>query len=329
MVQFALLVIIRYDSNKEAMALYIVVWLLSQVFGVCSTLAAMFLYPAFVPPLQKGKYMGVRNSLTSAVECTAPVMLALIYQTGSLATGDDRAAQLDLWSNVCLAVCGTISALAFLGYLPVPRLLPKPPPKAAGASKPTDPLKVAPASDAARKPLSHYDNVGWQEWTSLSTNERYEIRQARVREGMPPPYFVWGTWDDDMPLASELLAKAPSEMGEIRAKYTEVVTDDAKLAARQLSRGERGEQGEAGGVACGHGPMDRRLPRRRRLRAMGGGAAPVQGDDHECLPAHRHPGREAAGYQGPRPAAHELDGAHEGARPARDDRTDHIHCGPD
>ena len=229
-VQFALLVIIRYDSNKEAMALYIVVWLLSQVFGVCSTLAAMFLFPAFVPPHQKGKYMGVRNSLTSAVECAAPVMLALIYQTGSLATGDDRAAQLDLWSNVCLAVCGTISALAFVGYLPVPRLLPKPPPKAAGASKPTDPLKVAPASDAARKPLSHYDNVGWQEWTSLSTNERYEIRQARVREGMPPPYFVWGTWDDDMPLASELLAKAPSEMGEIRAKYTEVVTDDAKLA---------------------------------------------------------------------------------------------------
>jgi len=230
-VQFALLIIIRYDSNKEAMALYIVVWLLSQVFGVCSTLAALFLFPAFVPPHQKGKYMGVRNSLTSAVECTAPVMLALIYQTGSLATGTDRAAQLDLWSNVCLAVCGTISLLAFVGYLPMPRLLPKPPPKAGGASKPTDPLKVAPASaDAARKPLSHYDDVGWHEWTSLSVDERYAIRQARLREGMPPPHFAWGTWHDDVHLAPELLAKAPSEIGEIRAKYTEWVTDDAKLA---------------------------------------------------------------------------------------------------
>jgi len=100
-VQFALLVIIRYDSNKEAMGLYIVVWMLSQVFGICSTLAALFLFPFFVPPHKKGKYMGVRNSLTSAVECTAPVMLALIYQTGSLATGTDRASH---------STCGASSA---------------------------------------------------------------------------------------------------------------------------------------------------------------------------------------------------------------------------
>ena len=228
-VQFALLVIIRFDTNKEAMGLYVVVWLLSQVFGICSTLAAMFLFPFFVPPHQKGKYMGVRNSLTSAVECTAPVMLALIYQTGSLATGADRAAQLDLWSIVCLAVCGTISLLAFVGYLPMPRLMPKPPPKAGGASKPTDPLKVVPASDAAGRPLSYYDNVSWQEWTSMSVHERFEIQRARGQEGLQRVQLAWNTWHDDVHLAGEILAKAPSEMSEMREKYTEWVTDDDKL----------------------------------------------------------------------------------------------------
>ena len=173
--------------------------------------------------------MGVRNSLTSAVECTAPVMLALIYQTGSLATGTDRASQLDLWSIVCLAVCGTISMLAFVGYLPLPRLLPKPPPKAGGASKPTDPLKVVPSSDAAGRPLSYSDNVSWQEWTSLSVHDRFEIQQARGQEGMQRVQLAWSTWHDDVHLAGEILAKAPSEMGEMRDKYTEWVTDDDKL----------------------------------------------------------------------------------------------------
>ena len=42
-VQFALLVIVRYDPHLEAMGAFVVVWLLSQIFGFCSTLASMFL----------------------------------------------------------------------------------------------------------------------------------------------------------------------------------------------------------------------------------------------------------------------------------------------
>lgn len=228
LVQFALLVIIRYDSKAEAVGLYIVVWMLSQIFGFCSTLAALFLFPFFVPPHKKGKFNGLRNSLTSAVECTAPVMLALIYQTGSLATGSDRSSKLDQSSIVCLAVCGTVSMLAFVGYLPLPGLLPKPPPKAGGASKPTDPLKVAPEL-AAPKPLSHYDDVTWHEWSSLPLRTRFEIQQARAQEGMQRVQLGWSTWHDDVHLAGEILAKAPSEMSELRENYTEWVTDDDKL----------------------------------------------------------------------------------------------------
>ena len=224
-VQFALLVIIQFDSNAEAMGLYVAVWLLSQIFGFCSTLGSTFLFPIFVPPHKKGKYMGMRNSLTSAVECAAPVMLALIFQTGSLVTGSDRASRLDLASVVCLAVCGTISLLAFIGYLPLPRLLPKP----GGTSKPTDQLRVMPSSDADGRPLSYYDNVSWQEWTSLPVNDRFEIQQARTQEGSSRVQLAWSTWHDDVHLAGEILAKAPSEMGEVRDNYTEWVTDDDKL----------------------------------------------------------------------------------------------------
>tara|TARA_B100000795_G_scaffold59348_1_gene39526 strand:- start:2219 stop:2713 length:495 start_codon:yes stop_codon:yes gene_type:complete len=41
--------------------------------------------------------------------------------------------------------------------------------------------------------------------------------------------LAWSTWHDDVHLAGEILAKAPSEMGEMRDKYTEWVTDDDKL----------------------------------------------------------------------------------------------------
>ena len=41
--------------------------------------------------------------------------------------------------------------------------------------------------------------------------------------------LAWNTWHDDVHLASEILAKAPSEMSEMREIWTECVTDDDKL----------------------------------------------------------------------------------------------------
>lgn len=230
-VQFVLMLIIGYDDDKRALGAYIVVWLLSQVFGICSTFAAFFLFPAFVPPHRKGAMNGLRNSLTNVVNCIAPFMLAFIYQTGSMATGADQPEKLDRASIVCLGVCGGISTLAFLCYLPLPRYLPKPPPKPPPAGgKPTDPNKVAPApDDEPSKPLAYYDNVTWQEWSLLSVTQRIKIHTARTTEGMPRVQMPWGAWSDDVDLAPEILSKAPGEMAQLKEVFADSVTDDAKL----------------------------------------------------------------------------------------------------
>ena len=259
-VQFALLVIVRYDPHLEAMGAFVVVWLLSQIFGFCSTLASMFLYPAFVPPHRKGTLLGVRNSLTSLVNCVAPVMLALIYQTGSLTTGADRLAALDQASIVCLGVCGGISTLAILGFAPLRRILPKPPPKkaaaaaaAAAADAPAAESKtgaVAVVPEKVKRPLTDYDQVSWLDWTALTVKERASIQEERLKAGLSRVHLPWGTWSADHVIADQIMAKAHDELGQFRRLQTEWVTSsDEKLAEimkwREMVVANRNEDGEA------------------------------------------------------------------------------------
>ena len=82
------------------------------------------------------------------------------------------------WWAWALAVIGVV----VLGVIGVASLLPstlvgEKENSRTGDLEPT-PYALTPASaDAARKPLSHYDDVGWHEWTSLSVDERYAIRK--------------------------------------------------------------------------------------------------------------------------------------------------------
>eukprot|EP00908_Phaeocystis_cordata_P013586 Transcript_24651.p1 GENE.Transcript_24651~~Transcript_24651.p1 ORF type:complete len:469 (+),score=244.23 Transcript_24651:1470-2876(+) len=226
-VQFALMVIIKYDDDRAAIFPYICVWLLSQIFGITSTFAAFFLFPAFVPAHRKGEFNGLRNSFTNLVNVLAPFMLAFIYQLGSMAKPPD-AARLDEASIICLGICGGVSTLAFVCYVPLGRYLPKPPPP-----KPTEDEKVKDGAVAPEpeplKPLEYYDHVKWEEWSEMPIKRRMEVQQARIAVGMPSVQLSWGTWEADVALAPEILAKAPRELGELREVCTEWVVDDAKL----------------------------------------------------------------------------------------------------
>merc|ERR1712194_504171 len=84
-VQFGLAVILILDDEREALGAFVFVWLISQVLGICSTFAVLFLFPTFIPAHQRGFINGVKNSVTSFVNCAAPITLSLIYRTGSLA----------------------------------------------------------------------------------------------------------------------------------------------------------------------------------------------------------------------------------------------------
>ena len=71
-VQLGLLTIVDFDESLTAMGWYVFIWILSQVFGICSTLASMFLYPGFLPTYRLGELNGLKNSLLSTVNCITP-----------------------------------------------------------------------------------------------------------------------------------------------------------------------------------------------------------------------------------------------------------------
>ena len=151
-VQFTLLLIVWYDDDKRAIGGFIFSTFMSTLFGVCSTLSAMMLWPRFVPPHRRGELTGLKGSLIALANCAASIMLSFLYQTGSMqapaslsydagsgdttvngtsvnGTGVDieyDVPPLDRASMICLAVCGSISFLALVGYLPLPGLLPPP-----------------------------------------------------------------------------------------------------------------------------------------------------------------------------------------------------------
>merc|ERR1719330_879497 len=81
-VQFGLVVIVALDTDFHAFHGFVVMWVFSQIFGVCSSLATMFIFPTHVPPHKRGQLNGLRSSVQAAVNCICPVTLALIYQTG-------------------------------------------------------------------------------------------------------------------------------------------------------------------------------------------------------------------------------------------------------
>ena len=255
-VQFALLAIVWFDQAKTAMAGFVCVWMLSQIFGICSTFAALFLWPAFVPAHRRGELNGLRGSLTALVNCIAPVILAFIYQTGSMdpiyqtLNGTDfdfpegELAPTDRASVICLSVCGGVSFLALLGYTPLPRLLPKPPPPK--APKPPPPPEPKDAADPSARPsivlphpLEYYSTVGYLEWCALPMSLRMEINKERVAKGLPRVVFPWGSWRTDLEIAAEIHHKAHEELSEFRDEVTRWLTDDEYLARAVARRKER------------------------------------------------------------------------------------------
>jgi len=244
------------------------VWMLSQVLGVASGFAAAFLWPAYVPAHKRGAYNGFRQSLTSLINVVAPLMLAGIYQAGTSealhgdaalngsvalhlngsdsngsATAGHADAQLahqlskiDDASIACLAVCGSVSIVAFLAYLPLPRLL-RPPPPAPTAAEPAAPAPTEPseptdseAPPPAARPLEYYDDISYAEWYALPIPKRVHIQAQRSKAGMGPVAFPWGLWADDRARASDFVTRAAAEFREIRELLTSWLTDDAKIA---------------------------------------------------------------------------------------------------
>lgn len=233
--QFTLLIIVLLDTANEAFGVFVAVWIFSQIFGICSSLGAMFLFPGFVPADQKGKMNGIRGSIASTVNVLAPIMLSLIYQTGSLDTVDPQAA-IDRAGRAALAVCGSVSTVAFLCYLPLPALLPKPPPPAQKPVAPAGSAESTPAKSGAVtmdpepiKPLEEYDAVTLAEWMSISIPTRIKIQEEREKAGMARVYMPWGAWDEDRPRAEEILRKAPGEFEHMKAFQTSLVTSEAML----------------------------------------------------------------------------------------------------
>lgn len=257
-VQFTLLLIVWYDDDKRAIGAFIVSMFMSTLFGVCSTLSAMMLWPRFIPPHRRGQLSGLRGSLTALANCGASIMLSFLYQTGSMAepasapndtTAHDAGAgsgevvngtsagieyevpPLDRAAMICLSVCGSISFLALVCYLPLPGLLPPPAvaPPSIKKEKSNDGVALALPDPEMSHPLEYYDSMPFAEWTKLPIALRHKIQTELRAKGLPQKIFPWGSWSADQPTAKDFLTGARAEFADLHNFTTAFITSEAEM----------------------------------------------------------------------------------------------------
>jgi MFS family permease len=229
-VQFALAVILIFDDDKEALGAYVLVWLISQVLGICSTFAALFLFPTFIPAHQRGYINGIKNSVNSFVNCAAPITLSLIYRTGSLA----EPPQYDRAAKACLFVCGTISTIAFLMFVPFKGMLPKD--------------AVAQGSQTAKVqqdieiplPLESYDGFSQHAWNDLPFELRLKIQEERIRAGMERLVFGWDKWTDDAPHAEKILKRVGPDCRQMKKAFIKYLTENDDIIEKAVEQRKAG-----------------------------------------------------------------------------------------
>ena len=162
-VQFLLLWLIQ--GAPDTLAPYVGVWWLGQLFGFSSSMAQMILVSSIAPRESRGYWGGLRGAAENAAKFCGPLLLALLY-------GEQRR------DAACLVVCGAVSLLAALAYLPLPRLLPAPG-----------------AKEVELEEMTVYEAMRPVEFMNLSLELRLKIDAERKKQGKKSFTYGWGKAD--------------------------------------------------------------------------------------------------------------------------------------
>ena len=112
-VQYSLMLIVQWGDGGWQLALFLIIWWCGQFFGFTSSMAQMILVGQTAPKEERGFWTGMSGAAGNLVKFIGPLALSVVY-------GEENRAVL------VLAVCGTISLVAMVTYLPLLRLLPPP-----------------------------------------------------------------------------------------------------------------------------------------------------------------------------------------------------------
>jgi len=196
-VQYGLVYIVQ--GAPYTLVPYVLVWFLGQVFGFSSTLAQGILISSTAPKESRGFWTGMSNASGNAFKFAGPLVLAVLYEATSETT--------------VLLVCGSISLVATIAYLPLGQLVPKPLTK-----------------DLQPGPMEEYEKMAPSEYRRLPLMLRQRISNARKAEGKEPFMHGWGTYDEQRPHLEELMTNSVDDFAYLKSNLIELLTDRPKLA---------------------------------------------------------------------------------------------------
>jgi len=205
----------QYGIIPHSMPLagFVVIWTTSQCFGFTSTMANIFLLPAFAPPASRGFWMGINSSLLMLMMASAPLTLSGVYSAVLAASPSDFAKA----EMTCLLVCGSISLLAAVLYSRLLFLVPKP--------KPPAPLE--PSEEEMEAALQLDD----KSWARLGAPLRNAANAHAMASGRGPKIAHWVSYEDDL-ADNELISiarRASDNFTFIEKTLKDMVKDQAAL----------------------------------------------------------------------------------------------------
>jgi len=165
-------------------------------------MAQTILISTTAPKEERGYWSGVSNASSNFVKFAGPLLLSVLYSYTSDVT--------------VLALCGAISLLAFVAYLPLGRLVPKPL-----------------AQDLQPEAMEVYEAMPAAEFRRLPLQLRQRIDNARRAAGKPSFQYGWGGYDEQRPFLRELLAASQDDFAYLKSVIIETLTNRKVLASFQ------------------------------------------------------------------------------------------------
>ena len=154
--------------NALPSAAFIVIWTAAQLFGYTSTMAAMQLVPQLAPAETRGFWVGLLNSTGRGAMAVAPLVLSVIYARLQPDDGVSHdPTEYAAAEMACLVACGTVSVVAFLLYLPLRVMMPRPPT----------------ASLEEEEEMERYLRMSPKEWSKLPMDLRWSVNAKLHEEG--------------------------------------------------------------------------------------------------------------------------------------------------
>eukprot|EP00931_Biecheleriopsis_adriatica_P005665 TRINITY_DN107159_c0_g1_i1.p1 TRINITY_DN107159_c0_g1~~TRINITY_DN107159_c0_g1_i1.p1 ORF type:complete len:680 (-),score=121.35 TRINITY_DN107159_c0_g1_i1:12-2051(-) len=213
--------------NSMPMSGFLAIWGTSQCFGFTSTMANLFLLPAFAPPETRGFWLGINQAVLLLCMAAAPLCLSAVYSAMSPPAGSPREAYADAELASMLS-CGCISFFAAILYSNLLWMVPKPAPP--------------PKLTVAKEDLEKYRNMTVKEFTRLGAEERDAVMKLMLKDGEAPPANSWIKYQEDLDdkELTQICVKAAADFSYIEKEIYNKMQDQTRMARDfELSKEDR------------------------------------------------------------------------------------------